>query len=452
MSSGNNGHLIVVGGGITGLAIAYIAAREGKQVTVLEGSPKFGGLLDTFSINGNRLERFYHHFFTHDAEINWLINDLGLKDKLIYRKTKMGVYHQGKVYDFTTTKDLIGFSPLGWMDKLRFGLSGIYLGKMADWRNNEHVSALEWFQKKVGGKVAKVIWEPLLKVKFGQYYDKIPLAWMIGRLRQRMGSRKNGDEKLGYIKGSLGVLLDALLLRLKSMGVELVANAKVEELVIHNGEIKGVNTEASEFHSDKVVLTIPSTPVEKLLRHHNASLADKVSRVKYFGAVCVILELKQALSDIYWLNVAEDNFPFGGIIEQTNFIGPEGYDGMHIAYLSRYFTQDETIANMDDGEIKQMMIGRLSEIYPEFKQDWIKKTHIFKTRSAATVCDLNFSEKVIDAKLPIKGLFLANMMHIYPDERSVNNSIRVAAEVCRVMGVDSGFVPKGSSLSGQIGF
>ena len=44
------------------------------------------------------------------------------------------------------------------------------------------------------------------------------------------------------------------------------------------------------------------------------------------------------------------------------------------------------------------------------------------------------------------------MAHVYPDERSVNNSIRVAAETVRVMGHDSSIVPKGRSLSGSIGF
>ena len=58
----------------------------------------------------------------------------------------------------------------------------------------------------------------------------------------------------------------------------------------------------------------------------------------------------------------------------------------------------------------------------------------------------------LNADLPISGLYLANMMHIYPDERSVNNSIRLAAEVCKIIGYSSEIVPYGNSLSAQIGF
>jgi hypothetical protein len=47
-------------------------------------------------------------------------------------------------------------------------------------------------------------------------------------------------------------------------------------------------------------------------------------------------------------------------------------------------------------------------------------------------------------------MFLAAMPHVYPDERSCNNSVRVAAEACRVMGLAIPAVPRCASLSGQI--
>ena len=58
-----NNDLIVVGGGITGLTTAYIACKSNLNVTVLESSKKFGGLLNTFKIGESSLEHYYHHFF-----------------------------------------------------------------------------------------------------------------------------------------------------------------------------------------------------------------------------------------------------------------------------------------------------------------------------------------------------------------------------------------------------
>jgi hypothetical protein len=53
---------------------------------------------------------------------------------------------------------------------------------------------------------------------------------------------------------------------------------------------------------------------------------------------------------------------------------------------------------------------------------------------------------------PVEDVYVANMAHIYPDERSTNNSIRIAAEACKTMGLPIPEVPYGSSLSGKIGF
>ena len=99
-----------------------------------------------------------------------------------------------------------------------------------------------------------------------------------------------------------------------------------------------------------------------------------------------------------------------------------------------------------------MMIERLPAIFSNFNKKSILKTHVYRSFSAATVCDLNFSNKVPNAKTAIDNLFVCNMAHVYPDERSVNNSIRIAANACQTMGIKIGNIPNGTSLSGKIGF
>lgn len=71
---------------------------------------KMGGLLRTFPIGGNRLECYYHHFFTHDAELRWLAEELGIGEKLEF-------------LDATSA----------------------YLGKVAKWQRHESESAISWF-------------------------------------------------------------------------------------------------------------------------------------------------------------------------------------------------------------------------------------------------------------------------------------------------------------------
>lgn len=443
--------LLVLGGGLTGLSCAYFASRAGYEVTVIESTDRVGGLLDTFEIGGNRLEKYYHHFFTHDTELLWLLKELGLSDKLVFRDSTMGIYSRGRMYNFNSPADLLKMGCLTFEDKIRFGLSSLYLSKFANWKKNETVPVYRWFLNYAGKNVTEIIWEPLLKSKFGSYYDQIPLSWMIGRLSQRVDSRKGTKEQLGYLQGSTDVLLKALTDNLENQNVKLSTGTKVTGFIADGKKVTGVETQNGDFSADKIISTLPTNILSQLVQELDPEHAKKLSEIEYFGAVCLIYELSRPLSKIYWLNIAEKNFGFGGVIEHTNLIPPEKYSGSHIVYLSRYFSNQEEIGRLDGSQVEKIMATDLSKIYPEFNRSMIKNTYFYKTNTAATVCDLNFSNKVPRCKTPIENLFNVSMAHIYPDERSCNNSIRTAVKACEVMKIDTSYVPTGRSLSGLIG-
>ena len=444
--------LTIIGGGITGLTVAYIAAKNGAQVTILEKSNYFGGLLNTFPVGANYLEYYYHHFFTHDAELMWLLRELDLMDKLVYNNTSMGFFRHGEIYGFNTPVDLLAFKPLSIYSAIRFGITSLYLAKVARWEKYENVSALDWFYTWAGRSVTDTIWKPMLDIKFGPHSSKIPLSWMIGRLKQRLYSRKDGNEELAYLNGSLKVLLDSLISKLEKMDVSLVNNVNIDELIGDKNSLKKIRYNNKEIIGSPFIFTIPSTKMVGLFHSVNPEFSDKLAKVKYFGVICVILELNKKFTDIYWLNIADEGFPFGGIIEHTNFISKTEYDGKHIIYLSRYFDQSESIALMEKNELIKLMIEPLSKINSGFDKSWIDHIHVFKTDSAAVVCDLEFSNKVMNCKTPIENLYIANMAHVYPDERSVNNSIRIAANACKTIGYNTSSIPSGNSMAGLIGF
>jgi protoporphyrinogen oxidase len=77
-------HIGVLGGGAAGLTAAMRVARKGAQVTLIEKEDVLGGLAAGFKVgdSGVYLEKFYHHLFRSDKEIQALIEELGLGDKL----------------------------------------------------------------------------------------------------------------------------------------------------------------------------------------------------------------------------------------------------------------------------------------------------------------------------------------------------------------------------------
>lgn len=423
-------HLTIIGGGATGLAAAYIAAKRNIHVTIVEKSPNFGGLLQTFPIAGTHLEYFYHHFFTHDRHLRWLLKELNLENALKFYDGSIGILRNNLIYPFDGVFDLFKFSPLRAQDCIKFLLTSVFLGKMAAWEKRENISALEWFERYAGDNATENIWKPLLTSKFNRFAKDIPLAWMIGRLSQRMNSRKGSNqEQLAYIEGSLKVLLDHLTKSLKKLGVEMIHSCDTTSLDVKNQSLRGVETNAGRITSDDYLFTIPTNILSILFENHDPAFSSKLNRIYYLGALCVILELEKPLNPIYWINIADPDYAFTGVIEHTNLVPSSLYQNRHIVYLSRYFDPaDDAIASLPENELKGRMIQDLQRMFPMFDTKEILNTFLFRSNTAATLCDLNFSKKVPPYQGPLKNMYVANMAHVYPDERSLNNSIRVASE------------------------
>ena len=87
----------VVGGGITGLAIAHELVKRGHQPTLFERGA-VGGLAGGFpypACPGTHLDKFYHHIFRGDEQVVRLIEEAGLAQDLLWLPSKSGLIAHG---------------------------------------------------------------------------------------------------------------------------------------------------------------------------------------------------------------------------------------------------------------------------------------------------------------------------------------------------------------------
>jgi protoporphyrinogen oxidase len=138
---------------------------------------------------------------------------MGLGDRLSWRESKVGFFRGGRIYNFVTPGDLLRFSAVSPIDRVRLGLVGVYLRRQKNWRRYENVTAQEWIKKWAGRRNYDVVWGPLLRGKFGSRAGDVSMVWFWGKIFLRFASRGGGvsqKEKLGYLMGSFGLLNDAL--------------------------------------------------------------------------------------------------------------------------------------------------------------------------------------------------------------------------------------------------
>lgn len=430
--------IAVIGGGIAGLTAAYRLAQQGHQVTLWERAPLFGGQANAFPVAGTYLERFYHHLFQSDREIVALANEIGIGDSLVWLPSNVGYFAQGRIWPLNGALDLLKLGTIPLHDRLRVGLVTAYLQRVRNWRPLEDVTAHDWLSRALGRRAYDQTFGAQLRAKFGRYHDQVAMVWFWGKIWLRTTSRRSPLEKehLGYFQGSFNVLIDALVAAGKAAGSTLHSGSGPDRLepTGAGGWIATVNGERYPF--DAVVVTTPSPILPRLVSGLPPEYLRRLAALEYEAAVVVLLQLKHQLSPVYWLNVADDDLPFTGVIEHTNFISPEQYGGKHFVYLSKYLEPDHPYFTLPDNEILAAYTPHLKRLNPAFDASWIDQAWVFRERAAQPIIPLHYSQQIPDHRTGLPGLYLANTTQIYPEDRGTNYSVRLGNDIARLVGGD----------------
>lgn len=420
--------IVFIGGGITGLAAAYELGRRGYPVTVYEKTLEPGGLAAPFTVaEGVRLEKFYHHFFRGQHHLMTLLEDLGIADRLVWEPTRMGFFCDGQVYPFSGPKDILGFRPLPFHDRIRFGIGGLLLSKSRIGAQGDDTPAIDWLRRRCGARATRTIWEPLLKMKFGTAFDQVSITWLQNRIQDRQKGRKgSGKEALGYLRGSIGLILDRLVEEIRKQGNRLVFGASVEGLEVSGDRVTGVRVEGRVVGADAVVATVPNPIFARVAACLPQRDLEPLLRIRYQGTVCMIVKARKPFTRFYWINVIDRDIPFVAAIEHTNFLTAEEYGG-HLIYLGKYLERDAREWSMTDAELTAEFVRGLRKMSPGLSDDDIDQVWVFKDPLTQPVFDGSYSKPSMRTSLP--NLFLANTSMLFPDSRTINSSIGLAHEV-----------------------
>ena len=436
----------IIGAGAAGLAAAYELGLQGHRATVYERADFLGGQASTFDVGGARLEKGYHHWFTSDTDIVDLTREIGLGHQVRWIDSSVGTLWDGRIYPFVTPLDLMKFTPLSLLDRMRLGLTTLYLQRQKDFRKYEDITADEWLRRHSGKRGYEVFWGPMLRGKFGDdYYKDVGMAWMWGKVQTRVKSRGKGmvKEKLGYPIGSFGEVFDVLADKVREQGGDAHLSAAVERVDARDGGAVEMRVAlddgaARDERFDAVIATTPSYLFPRLVEGLPADYMRRLTDVNYMAAVLVILVLDRPLTNVYWLNVADRSIPFVAAIEHTNLIAPEHYGGKHIVYLSNYLSTDHPMFRMGHDEILQEYLPHLRKINLDFNPSWIETSYHHRVGAAQPIIGTNYSERIPAHRTPISGVYLANTTQVYPEDRGTNYSVRMGREVARMVMDDLG--------------
>ena len=420
--------IAVLGAGPMGLAVAYQLARDGHEPIVLEADDRVGGMTAAFDFSGLNIERYYHFHCISDHAFLAVLDELGMAEKMRWVETKMGYWYQNRLQAWGNPVALLKFRGLSLFAKIRYGLHAFLSTKRDDWKPLDNVEATGWIQRWVGKEAYEVLWRRLFDYKFYEYTSNLSAAWIWSRIRRIGRSRYSlFREKLGYLDGGSDTLLQALHADIEARGGEVRLQSPVSKVVIENGEVRGIDVNGQVEYFDKVISTIPLPYVPRVMPDLPTETLQQFQSIKNIAVVCVIVKLRRALTENFWLNTNDPDMDIPGLVEYTNLRPLD----QHIVYVPFYMPGEHPKFAEPDQAFLDKVKRYLMKINPELLEEDFIELRASRYRYAQPICDPGYLDKLPPVALPVKGLWVADTSYYYPEDRGISESIDFGRKMAR---------------------
>jgi oxygen-dependent protoporphyrinogen oxidase len=296
--------VIVVGGGITGLTVAYTARKRGLDAVVFEASTRAGGLIDTEQIDGFTIEGGPDSLLAQKTAGVELCEELNIASDLQAVRPPGGAFVlKGRRLFRLPSPSVLGL-PVGWRALLRFDLlpplARARLG-LEPWirarHDGEDESVASFFRRRFGRATVDLVAQPLLG---GIHAGDIERRWMKALFPRLLDLERThghvltlrartGRQRAAFVAPRGG--MQTIVARLAAeLGGALVSGAAVTRIE-RTGGLWHVwrSGNASPSISHAVVLAIPAFAAADLLATVDADAARECRAIPYASTAGVAL-------------------------------------------------------------------------------------------------------------------------------------------------------------------
>ena len=430
----------IVGGGPAGLAAAHELSAAGHRISLFEAAPELGGLARSFLLGDARVERYYHFLCADDTGYFRKLDELGLADRLRWRPSRMGFFHRGRLYPWSSVRDLLAFDGMSLPARLRYGAGLFYCSRLASWRRLDGIAAEPWLRRLIGREAYDTTWAPLLDLKFDHHAERISAAWVWHRVRRVARSRKTllSRERLGFLAGGTEVLVEALEAELRRRGVALRPATPIERILIEDGRAVGLRTASGEVHDcDRVVVAVPLPHFVRLAPDLPQDYRRRLAQTDFLAVRCVTLLLAEPLTPYFWLNVHDERLPWNGCIELTNLNPEAAPDGSHVLYVPYYLPREHPRFSLPAEDLYAATVAGLRLINPRFGERWVRAWAVSTDPYAQVVCPVGCGDRVPPHRTPVSGLYLIESSQLYPSDRTIAGTLDLAHEAAKLVAAET---------------
>ena len=297
-------HVVVVGGGITGLTAAFRASQqEGFEVTLLEAGSDVGGKIATTALEGGRVELSADSFLPRDDGPLRLCRDIGIADELVepvdfggwlFREGRLQALPSGTVLGFPTS------ARAAWRAKVLSPGARVRAAAEIFHRTpltGGDVSVAAFTRARFGCQVLERLVDPLLAGTRAGAPDEMSLAAAIppvdgaarrhGSVIRGLGRQRPtgaGPPRFFAPRDGMRRMVEALVESIRD--VDIRRRSRVNALH-RDGSAIAVELDGDRIAADAVILTTPARNAAPMLRPLVPDAATELEALRAASAAVV---------------------------------------------------------------------------------------------------------------------------------------------------------------------
>lgn len=386
----------ILGGGVSGLALAQRLGSEGHKVTVFDRADRPGGLA-TYEDHGPFVfDRYYHVILPSDQHLISFLDDIGLKEQLRWKTTLTGFWVDRELHSVSNSLEFLRFKPLSLWSKFRLALTILYCSRINDWKRLESITVEDFLIRHSGRTTYEKMWKPLLLAKLGPSYKRVSAVFIWTYIKRMFSARDSSTaskEQMGHVLGGYKTVFDRLIAVIESQGGDVRLGSEVERISANpSGRGIDIALKGETARFDKVIFTGPVNVLDQVADPGLIEVEDAGGQVEYLGVQCMALVTRKPLTDFYILNIADERIPFTGLVGMSCILEEQETAGYCLTYLPKYILSTDPELMRPEEELREEFLAGVRLMFPDLDDEDIVSSRIHRAIKVQPLQVLGFSE------------------------------------------------------------